>query len=391
MYKIWSACCLVLLLSSAWAQSAGVFKKPVPGNQMAQKLRLIYKHPDLLSQLTPQERQSILAASNSGTLQSLPHWQGSFSINGTNYNYTIVGGAPENGGVTKIRTVIVPIKLTIPEYSADGKSPIVLDATPIVPQIVASPIFQVSDYITGYQQFTDAMLRAEFPNAAAGWHTVLSPVVVGATLELTVPTGGATVFQSQSGNYLANILDDHVIDRPILTMLEDGDFPSDEYLIFISYNAVEHDAFGYHAAGFRANQTQEDVFAYSSWLLGVDDLLTIPSPDAATLSHEVAETIHDAFIGNLTSLTLLWGDPFNNNKCFQDFIETGDAVEDAPGHIELHEQPVGFGSQAHVYTLQNEALLPWFERKSPSDALAGAYSFPDIWVLTTPAPLTCVP
>ena len=388
MYKT----CVVLLALAvpAFAQSRG-FRKPIPFDRMPQKLRVAYKQPDVLAQFTPQQRQSILAGLNSGTLQTLPHWQGSLSINGTGYNYTIVGGAPENGGVTKIRTLIVPIKLTIPDYSADGKNPIVLDATPIVPQIVASPIFQVSDYISGYQQFTDAMLRTEFPGAAAGWHTVLSPVVTGATLDVTATPGSVTVFQSQSGNYLANVLDDSIFDRTFLTMLEDGDFPSDEYVMFISYNSVEHDAFGYHAAGFRANQTQENVFAYSSWLLGVDDLLWVPSPDAATLSHEVAETIHDAFNGNLSSLTLLWGDPFNHNKCFQNFIETGDAVEDAPAHIELHEQPVGFGQQAQVYTLQNEALLSWFERKTPSDALAGAYSFPDIWVLTSAAPLTCVP
>jgi len=384
--------CLILLALAfpAWAQVPN-FKKPIPFDQMPQKLRATYKHPDVLAGMTPQQRQNVAAALDSGMLQTLPHWSGSFSINGTTYNYTIVGGDPQNGGATKIRTVIIPIKLTIPDYSADGKTPIVLDATPIIPQIIASPIFQVSDYITGYQQFTDAMLRAEFPDAAAGWHTVLSPVVTAPTLDLTVPPGGATVFQSKSGNYLANILDDHVIDHPLLTMLEDGEIPPDEYVIAISYNAVEHDAFGYHAAGFRANQTQENVFAYSSWLLGVDDLLWVPSPDAATLSHEVAETIHDAFIGNLSSLTLLWGDPFNNNKCFQNYIETGDAIEDAPAHIELHEQPVGFGAQAQVYTLQNEALLPWFERKTPSDALGGAYSFPDIWVLQSAAPLTCNP
>jgi hypothetical protein len=381
----------LVLAFAAGLHAQGSFKKAIPFDQMPQKLRVSYKHLDPLADLSAQERARISAGLNAGTLQTLPHWQGSFAINGTSYNYTIVGGDPQNGGATKVRTVIVPIKLTIPDYSADGKNPIVLDATPIIPQIIASPIFQVSDYISGYQQFTDAMLRTEFPNAAAGWHTVLSPVVTGATLDIIATPGSVTVFQSQSGNYLADVLDDHIFDRTFLTMLEDGDFPSDEYVIFISYNSVEHDAFGYHAAGFHANQTQENVFAYSSWLLGVDDLLSVPSPDAATLSHEVAETIHDAFIGNLTSLTLVWGDPFNHNKCFQNYIETGDAVEDAPAHIELHEQVVGFGSQAHVYTLQNEALLPWFERETPSDALAGAYSFPDIWVLTSAAPLTCVP
>ena len=383
--------CLVFLALTMPAFAQGTFKTPIPFDRMPQKLRVAYKHPDPFAQFTPQQRQNIVVGFNSGTLQTLPHWQGSFSINGTSYNYTLVGGDPANGGVTKVRTLVIPIKLTIPDYSADGKTPIVLDATPIIPQIIASPIFQVSDYISGYQQFTDAMLRTEFPSAAAGWHTVFSPIVTGATLDVTATPGSVTVFQSGSGNYLANVIDDSIFDHQFLTMLEDGVYPPDEYVIFISYNSVEHDAFGYHAAGFRANQTQENVFAYSSWLLGVDDLLSVPSPDAATLSHEVAETIHDAFNGSLSSLTLLWGDPFNNNKCFQNFIETGDAVEDAPGKIQLHEQPVGFGAQAHVYTLQNEALLPWFERKTPSDALAGAYSFPDIWVLKSAAPLTCNP
>jgi hypothetical protein len=157
----------------------------------------------------------------------------------------------------------------------------------------------------------------------------------------------------------------------------------------VTYNALEHDAFGYHAAEFLDQNTQEEVFSYNSWLEDVDDLFTIPSPDAATLSHEIAETVHDAFNGHLSSRTLLWGDPFYHNMCFQNYIEVGDAVEDAPARIQLHEQVVGFDRNARVYTLQNEATLQWFERKQPSDALAGTYSFPDIWVLTQPAPDTC--
>jgi hypothetical protein len=38
-----------------------------------------------------------------------------------------------------------------------------------------------------------------------------------------------------------------------------------------------------------------------------------------------------------------------------------------------------------VYHPQNEALLQWFQRKKPSDALDGAYSFPDETLLTSPA------
>jgi hypothetical protein len=333
------------------------------------------------------ERQKADAAVASGALRTLPYWQGSYSIGKRRYHYTILGGAPQAGGTTEIKTLIVPIRLTISDFSENGRTPLVLDATKVTRDILRSPIFKASDYITGFQQFGDAMLRAEFPEAPADWHTVLTPSV-GSTMNITVPAGASQVFRAKSGKLLA-VVRDSAIDNAIYDAMQSGKYSPDQYVIFITYNALEEDAFGYHDAVFREANSQEHVFTYSSWLVDVDDLFTIPSPDTATLSHEVAETIHDAFLGNLSSRTLLWGDPFDHNRCFQNFIEVGDAVEDAPAHIQLHQQIVGKGKNAKVYTLQNEALLQWFQRKDPSDALAGAYSFPDIWVLTDPAPLTC--
>jgi hypothetical protein len=81
---------------------------------------------------------------------------------------------------------------------------------------------------------------------------------VGSTLNLTVPPGGATL-QSQSGNFPANVLDGSIIDHPIVSMLKAGNFPPHEYVIFITFNALQHDAFGYHAAGLGSNQSQECV------------------------------------------------------------------------------------------------------------------------------------
>lgn len=387
--SLFSSLVFLVSVQVSWGQSATQFHAPIPEGQMIRKLSTGFHHPDPF-QYTSSQKAQFAAALQAGSLQTLPFWQGSFTISGKDYNYTILGSAPQNGGTTTIKTLIVPLRITISDYSIDGSNPLVFDATQAVPQILGSPIFQVSDYITGIQQFGDAMLHAEFPSAAAGWKTLLSATVAPA-LDISVAPGGAQVYKAKSGQLFANILDDSAIDKTILTMLQQGIYPPDVYPIFVSYNSSEHDALGYHAAGVRASMTEENVFAYTSWLVGLDNLFSFPSPDAATLSHEVAETIHDAFIGNLTSLTLLWGDPFDKNKCFQPFIEVGDAVEDAPPSISLHEQVVGFGHQAHVFTLQNEALLPWFERQTPSQALAGAYSFPDIWVLSSAAPLTCVP
>jgi hypothetical protein len=346
-----------------------------------------FRQSTLTTRHSIQERQKADAALVSGNLQTLPHWQGSFSVAGKRYRYTILGGKPEAGGTTEIQTLIVPVRLTISDFSEDGKSPLVLDATHVVGQILHSPIFRESNYITGFQQFGDAMLRAEFPLAAADWHTILKPAV-GSPMNITVRAGDSQVLRAKSGKLLA-VVRDNAIDEPIFAAMKSGAYSPDQYVIFITYNALEEDAFGYHDSVFNEGKSQENVFTYSSWLDDVDDLFTIPSPDATTLSHEVAETIHDAFLGKLSSRTLLWGDPFDHNRCFQSYIEVGDAVEDAPAHIQLHQQVVGTGKNARVYTLQNEALLQWFQRKTPSDALAGAYSFPDIWVLTDPAPLTC--
>src|SRR5262249_48869816 len=60
-----------------------------------------------------QERGKADAALASGKLQTLPHWQGSYTINGKRYHYNILGGDPKNGGTTEIKTLIVPIRLTI--------------------------------------------------------------------------------------------------------------------------------------------------------------------------------------------------------------------------------------------------------------------------------------
>jgi len=48
--------------------------------------------------------------------------------------------------------------------------------------------------------------------------------------------------------------------------------------------------------------------------------------------------------------------------------------------IPIHVESINF-----TYHPQTEALLQWFEEISPSDALGGAYSYPDTTALTSPA------
>jgi hypothetical protein len=76
------------------------------------------------------------------------------------------------------------------------------------------------------------------------------------------------------------------------------------------------------------------------------------------------------------NLTPWWLAP--NGNCQND-LETGDVIEGLPNGV-FPMLLNGF-----LYHPQNEALLQWFEFLSPSDALGGAYSYPNTGVLTHPS------
>jgi hypothetical protein len=355
---------------------------PIPVASLATKLSPGYHHvfsPETANPLAREARANALAA---GTVNTVPTWIRSFTINGKTYHAHIIGTAPGVGGATIVPVVIVPIRLTISDYRVGG-APLVLDGDQVVTSMLASPFFNASSYPGGARPFIDAMLHADFPTAKPTWSVTFAPTVAS-TLNITAPSKTATVYKAASGAYLATINSDNVIDTPITKAL--ASYPANTVVIFVTYNAMEHDAFGYHDFYMKSNSGGDVVYTYTSWLVGVDDAFSVPSPDATTLAHELAELTYDPLI---TSLTLRWGDAFDNNKCFQSYIEVGDAVEDAPASVQLYKEHVTVGGVTNAYTLQNEALLAWFERLTPSPAIGGAYSFPSATALTTAAPLTC--
>jgi hypothetical protein len=60
-------------------------------------------------------------------------------------------------------------------------------------------------------------------------------------------------------------------------------------------------------------------------------------------------------------------------------MEVGDVIENLPDGVYPATQN-GF-----TYHPQNEALMQWFDTGQPSDALHGAFSYPNESVLTSPA------
>ncbi len=107
---------------------------------------------------------------------------------------------------------------------------------------------------------------------------------------------------------------------------------------------------------------------YASWIspgLFADPTLL----DITALSHELAETFNDPFVNNATPW---WLGP--NGNCQND-LETGDVIEGVPG------AQVPITLNGFTYHPQNEALLQWFEMGATSNAIDGAFSFPDETVL----------
>jgi len=350
----------------------------------AGKLHPGYQAPAEWDIHTGPTHDALARAQAAGTLQTLPSWTQGFTIQGQNYSYTLLGSDPAAGAATTvIPTVLIPIRLTVSDYIVNGQ-PLVLDATRQMPDIVNSPIFTPAKFSTGTLQFADAMLHAEFPTAPKNWHLTFSPSVAP-TIDVTSPAGAVSVSQSKSGQYLG-VINDGSFMNPVFNEVLKKTASPNTYYVFVTYNSLFAQAFGFHSDYVNKAGTSAIVWAYNSWLVGVNDLFTLPSPNADTFAHETAETVHDA-LG--LSLTLEWGDWFNNNKCFQPYIEVGDAVEDAPAKVQNYHQPVTINGRQKIYTLQTEALLPWFERQYPSTAIKGTYSFPGATALLGPAPFTC--
>jgi hypothetical protein len=115
------------------------------------------------------------------------------------------------------------------------------------------------------------------------------------------------------------------------------------------------------------------IFGFASWTspgIGFGDVA-----DIAPLSHEITEAVNDPFVDNLVPV---WQFPGIPGAC-QNTLETGDPVEVLPKTT----VPLTIRERHEVFTFhpQTEALLQWFEQLPTSDALGGAFSYPDTTAL----------
>jgi len=330
------------------------------------------------------------------------------------FPFTMIGGPPQAGGTTTIPAPITEVSLTL--LNADGSVLTTVPFQPFEALTLASPNFATTNYGSGNGiQFADAVQRAEFFNAMGpDWHTVLQPTVVD-RVNITVPrfvriqlspghiitARSYFVGTAADGSpfvLMLNLLFDfflgHDVVNPEITAgnfttnaLNMALFPN-TYLFALNANKPNTPGnccvLGFHTFFFDPNSspTTRWVTQYASWISpGI--FLNPGFLDVTALSHETSEAFNDPFVDNPTPSWQFPGvtAPTNSkaSRVCQGNLETGDPVE------VLANATVPITLNSFTYHPQTEALLQWFEMGGSSNAIDGAFSFPNETALTRSA------
>jgi hypothetical protein len=369
--------------------------------------------------VTPNGHQNGMAFARFGTpptVDSLASFNGQYFVAGfdndgnpKNHWYTnTVGNPPQMGGTTTINAPVIAVSLDL-LISADPTSAVRfhVDATQFITPVLNSPIFQNSQYSSSNvpTQYEDAIQRAEYINRGkADWHTLLAPSVKTART-IRVPRGKYLAFGNANGTCCAGVIVDFNTfvnlffptvasdtTTPIGAAENAGEVTTKEISSFIFPNTLLADFLpdgrivgccvgGFHTYDFEpASATDKQIIVekryvvnYSAWISSSFASFLFGDAsfaDVLPLSHELAETLNDPFVvsDGIHNLTPWYLSPtgFCGNA-----LETGDALEGSP------QAAFPMTMNGFTYHPQNIPLLQWFEFMTPSDAVDGAYSYPD--------------
>lgn len=321
---------------------------------------------------------------------SIPHFNSSFAFQEKTFRFTVVGRDPKIGQTTTVPTQIIPISLFFEGYADDRGNPIVLDVTSNLNAIANSPSFRFAQYPSGDTQFADAVQRAQFFHVMSpDWHTYLGAPQILRSVNIEVPAGSATLYRMRSTGAIFAVLDEGFFISQLNTILQFENLDVTGLPLALTANVflapradIRHCCvMGFHTsfdAGQHDGLQQVQTFIWATWI--GSGIFGGTVGDVTAISHEISEWFNDPFNTNIVPE---WQFPTSASGC-QNNLETGDPMSASPhaGYPVLIDN--------FTYHPQNETLLQWFQRKTPSDAIDRAYSFPDETLLSSPAQ-ACTP
>lgn len=311
--------------------------------------------------------------------RGLPTFDGSFTVDGTTYPYTMLGADPRSGRSVELKTVIVPLTMKFVGFDTD----VTFGSSFAAQNMATSPIYRNARFPNGRGQFGDQLQRATFWNRMDRkheWHVYMDSPERARTFTLTVTPDTGELFDLGDGTLLGNMHIDE-FDAQLHAILPKLHLDADETPLFVTQGAIA-DALGYHDAFMvpdgRGGQRVQTLM-YSSWL-DIDAVGPLLA-DVSTLNHEVGEWLNDPYIDNESPL---WAFPPFNDVCGDNpFVEVGDPQGNGPDFDQFPTVEVPL--HGFTYHLQDVVMLPWFARETPSSAYHGWYDFPSTTQITTPS------
>jgi len=323
------------------------------------------------------------------------------------FRFTMVGNEPQRGETTVIPFKATPVSLQL--LNADGSTFKVVPFDPFQTLTLESPNFEPLNYRSGQGiQFGDAVHRAQFFHVMnEDWHTVLNPRIVD-QVTIVVPRfvnvrlSNGNIIQARSyftgtaadGStfvLMLNLLFNFFFDNVVVNEINNGNFTThalnatlfpNTFLFSLNVNNPNTPGgccvLGFHTYFFEPGAIPQPrwITQFSSWIS--PGIFGGGFQDVTALSHETAEEFADPFIDNATPSWQFPGQPANSKVC-QSGLEEGDPIEvlsNATIPILVRER-----HEVFTYHPQNIPLLQWFEMGATSNAINGAFSFPDETVL----------
>jgi hypothetical protein len=299
---------------------------------------------------------------------SLPVWNGSFTFNGTKYNFQMVGTDPsKTNKTTRVKSYIIPIKMVYDKnhgnMTFDPNTAKFKGSTDTVTTTIAtSPIFVSGVNFTqggvnlGTTQYIDAFQRGNFwgKNVKKNkkYHVLLGTPKILPEQTYNCNTGDCSVVTNPTtGVGLVGLADINNMDTFLQPLFKKLGITPDTLPVYLAYDVYLTSGGccigGYHSAG--GGGVNGQTYSYTST---IDQGSGAFSQDTAALSHEVGEWIDDPLVNG-----------GNNTPC--GILEVGDPLV-------LHDYP--YSLHSFTYHLQDMVWMPYWGAPK-STTLHGWFSF----------------
>ena len=286
---------------------------------------------------------------------SLQTWNGSFTYQGSNYTYNMVGTTPSTNSTTTVQVYVIPLKVVITprrgSQTTYDPSHVLSNGKTVTSNTTTSPIFNSStSYVqggvnVGTTQYIDAFQRANFwgtVQSNSNYHLLLGGPTVLAEQTLSPPSRygtTGTVFGFKAGLVDINWFDaqlQSIISR--FTQIQPNTLP-----IFLTYDVYLTQNGGCCIGGYHSSEgsiSNPQAYAHATYVDHPGDF----AQDVSALSHEVGEWADDPLVVNVNG---------NNTPC--GILEVGDPLEGEANYGGFPYVLNGF-----TYNLQDLATLPYF-------------------------------